>query len=147
MKALLLALVVALRVGNALADDAPLHPATYTHAGWAQTQGGNGGRIIRVTTLAADGPDSLRAALDAPGPRTVVFEVGGVIDLAGSQLRLREPQVTVAGQTAPAPGITLVRGELLVATQDVILQHLFIRPGAYGRAKRSGQDHDGLSTA
>lgn len=142
MKSLLLALAIS----SAQADDSPLHAATYTHAGWAQTKGGNGGRIVRVTTLAADGPGSLRAALDAKGPRTIVFEVGGVIDLAGSQLRLHEPSVTVAGQTAPAPGITLIRGEILVATQDVILQHLYVRPGAYGRAKRSGNDHDGLST-
>lgn len=141
------ALLLALLLGAAQADDSPLHAATYTHAGWAQTQGGNGGRIVRVTTLAADGPGSLRAALDAKGARTIVFEVGGVIDLAGGQLRLREPNVTVAGQTAPAPGITLIRGEILVATQDVILQHLYVRPGAYGRPKRSGQDHDGLSTA
>jgi hypothetical protein len=140
-------LLLALAIAGAQADDTPLHAATYTHAGWAQTNGGNGGRIVRVTTLAADGPGSLRAALDAKGPRTIVFEVGGVIDLAGSQLRLREPQVTVAGQTAPAPGVTIIRGELLVATQDVILQHLYVRPGAYGRPKRSGQDHDGLSTA
>ncbi len=131
----------------ACADDLPLHAASFTHPGWAATRGGAGGRIERVTTLAADGPGSLRAALQARGPRTVVFEVGGVIDLAGGQLRINEPQVTVAGQTAPEPGITLIRGELLVATHDVIVQHLRIRPGAYGRAKRSGQDHDGLSTA
>lgn len=146
MRALSLALCGALMLGVARADDGPLHAATYTHAGWAQTVGGNGGRILRVTTLAADGPGTLRAALDATGPRTIVFEVGGVIDLAGESLRIRQPQVTVAGQTAPAPGITLIRGEVLVATQDVILQHLSIRPGAYGRPKRSGRDHDGLST-
>lgn len=146
MRAVLLALAT-LVMGGAQADDSPLHAATYTQTGWAQTQGGNGGRLIRVSSLAADGPGSLRAALDAKGPRTIVFEVGGVIDLAGSQLRLREPNVTVAGQTAPAPGITIIRGEILVATQDVILQHLYVRPGAYGRPKRSGQDHDGLSTA
>lgn len=146
MRALSLALCGALMLAAARADDGPLHAATYTHAGWAQTQGGQGGRILRVTTLAADGPGSLRAALDAQGPRTIVFEVGGVIDLGGESLRIREPRVTVAGQTAPDPGITLIRGEVLVATQDVILQHLALRPGAYGRAKRSGRDHDGLST-
>ena len=80
------------------------------------------------------------------GKRTVVFEVGGVIDLAGGQLRIGQPQVSVAGQTAPEPGITLVRGELLVSTTDVVLQHLTVRPGEYGRPKRSGNDHDGLST-
>ncbi len=134
-------------LGQAQAQDtAPLHPATYVHAGWAKTAGGQGGRIIRVTTLAAEGPGSLAAALEARGPRIVVFEVGGVIDLGGKSLKLREGQVTIAGQTAPDPGITLVKGELEVFAQDVIVQHLSIRPGAYGRPKRSGNDHDGFST-
>ncbi len=148
MKALLAALVLGASAAHAALPEAPapLHAATYTHAGWAQTQGGFGGRVVRVTTLAANGPGSLQAALDEKGPRTVVFEVGGVIDLAGGQLHIREPNVSVAGQTAPEPGITLVRGELLVSTTDVVLQHLTVRPGEYGRPKRSGQDHDGLST-
>ena len=127
-------------------DTAPLHAATYVHAGWAQTTGGAGGRIIRVTTLAAEGPGSLTAALEARGPRIVVFEVGGVIDLGGKSVKLREGRVTIAGQTAPDPGITLVKGELEVFAKDVIVQHISIRPGAYGRPKRSGNDHDGFST-
>ena len=125
----------------------PLHPATYVHAGWAQTTGGQGGRILRVTTLASDGLGSLKAALDTPGPRIIVFEVGGVIDLGGQSWKLREGKVTIAGQTAPNPGITLVKGELEVFARDVIIQHISIRPGAYGRGKRSGNDHDGLSTS
>jgi hypothetical protein len=149
VKACLAALLLAAGLAHAALPEAPapLHAATYTHPGWAQTEGGFGGRIVRVTTLAANGPGSLQAALDEKGKRTIVFEVGGVIDLAGGQLRIREPMVSVAGQTAPDPGITLVRGELLVSTHDVVLQHLTVRPGEYGRAKRSGNDHDGLSTA
>ncbi|MDR7335914.1 hypothetical protein [Roseateles asaccharophilus] len=140
-------LLVASGTGHAQGSStAPLHPATYVHAGWAQTAGGKGGKIIRVTTLAADGPGSLKAALDTPGPRIVVFEVGGVIDMGGASYTLREGRVTIAGQTAPDPGITLVRGELNLAAADVILQHVSIRPGAYGRPKRSGRDHDGIST-
>jgi lysophospholipase L1-like esterase len=124
-----------------------LHPAQFVSAGWAVgTMGGRFGRIERVTTLAASGPGSLGAALKAPGARTIVFEVGGVIDLGGQTLRLAQPFVTVAGQTAPSPGITLVRGGLDIATHDVIVQHIAIRPGAYGRARRSGPDHDGLGT-
>jgi hypothetical protein len=69
-----------------------------------------------------------------------------VIDLAGASLRIREGRLTVAGQTAPDPGITLIKGELEVAAADVIIQHLMVRPGEYGRAKKSGGDHDGLST-
>ena len=72
--------------------------------GWASaTPGGRGGEIIRVTNLNSEGPGSLRAAIEAEGPRIVVFEVGGVIDLEMKTLRLRNPYITIAGQTAP-PG-------------------------------------------
>lgn len=123
-----------------------LSRASYEHPGWALTSGGRAGALIRVTNLAAGGPGSLRAALEALGPRTVEFEVGGVIDLAGASLRIREGRLTVAGQTAPDPGITLIKGGLDVATADVIIQHLMVRPGENGRPKKSGGDHDGLST-
>lgn len=112
----------------------------------ADTAGGRGGRVLAVTTLAAEGPGSLRAALEAKGPRVVVFEVGGVIDLAGGKLTIAEPFLTVAGQTAPSPGITLIRGGLSITTHDVVLRHLRIRPGDSGRPKRSGWEPDGLTT-
>jgi pectate lyase len=100
-----------------------------------------------VTTLAASGPGSLAEALARPGPRVVVFEVGGVIDLAGSTLSVQEPFVSVAGQTAPAPGITLIRGGLTVRTHDVVLQHLRVRPGEAGREKQGGWEVDGITTS
>ena len=114
--------------------------------GAAHTAGGNGGRILRVTTLAAQGPGSLAAAVDSPLPRTIVFEVGGVIDLAGHALNVRNPYVTIAGQTAPSPGITLMRGGIDVRTHDVVIQHLRVRTGEAGFAKHSGWERDGLST-
>ena len=114
--------------------------------GWTGTRGGSGGRILRVTTLAADGPGSLKAAIDTPGPRTVVFEVGGVIDMNGGTLDIRQPFLTIAGQTAPSPGITVVKAETLIRTHDVVVQHLRFRPGEFGRPKRGGGDQDGLST-
>lgn len=98
----------------------------------ANTKGGIDGAILRVTTLAADGPGSLRRALLVEGPRLVVFEVGGVIDLAGRTLVVRNPHLTIAGQTAPDPGITLIRGGLIVETHDVVIQHLAVRPGDDG---------------
>ena len=58
--------------------------------------------VLRVTTLAAAGPGSLRQALDAPGPRLIVFEVGGVIDLGGDSVTVREPYAEVAGQIGRA---------------------------------------------
>jgi len=110
------------------------------------TQGGAGSRIITVTTLAKSGPGSLAEALKAKGPRIIVFEVGGVIDLERSILSIREPFVTIAGQTAPSPGITLIKGGIDVRTNDVKIQHLRILSGADGQARRSGWEADSIST-
>jgi pectate lyase len=115
---------------------------------WADvTQGGAGGRVIRVTTLRAEGPGSFAEAVAAQGPRTVVFEVGGVIDLRRRSVVITEPFLTVAGQTAPSPGITLIRGGLAIMTHDVILQHVRVRPGEAGAAKKSGWEVDAIATS
>lgn len=115
--------------------------------GWAaSTPGGRGGQIIRVTNLNGDGPGSLRAAIEASGPRIVVFEVGGVIDLDRRTLVVREPFLTIAGQTAPSPGITLIRGGMDIASHDIIIQHMRIRPGSAGQPRGSGWDEDSIST-
>jgi len=115
--------------------------------GWASaTPGGRGGEIIRVTNLNSEGPGSLRAAIEADGPRIVVFEVGGVIDLEMKTLRLRNPFITIAGQTAPSPGITLIRGGMDISAHDVIVQHLRIRPGSADQGWMSGWDEDGIAT-
>ncbi len=111
----------------------------------AHTPGGRGGRIVRVTTLAADGPGSFREAVTGKGPRIVVFEVGGVIDLGMKELRIDEPFLTIAGQTAPHPGVTLIKGGLTIAAHDVVIRHLRIRPGDGGKPKRSG-DIDAITT-
>ncbi|MEM1228040.1 MAG: hypothetical protein AAGJ40_20310 [Planctomycetota bacterium] len=109
------------------------------------TRGGLGGQIIRVTNLNSTGRGSLRQALWAKGPRTVVFEVGGIIDLAGTSLSIANPFVTIAGQTAPSPGITLIRGGLNIKTHDVVVQHLRVRPGDAGHAKGGGWEVDAIS--
>lgn len=115
--------------------------------GWAkETVGGRGGRIIRVTSLAADGPGTLKAAIDAKGPRIVVFEVAGIIDLQRSSLEIKEPYLTIAGQTAPSPGITIIRGGIDLRGHDVIIRHIRVKTGADGQAKRSGWEADSLST-
>src|SRR5205823_89168 len=85
--------------------------------------------VIPITTLAPDGEGSLRRALDDPRPRLVVFEVGGVIDLRGASLTVRHPHLIVAGQTAPDPGITLIRGALTVETSHVRIEHIAVRSG------------------
>ena len=111
----------------------------------AQTPGGRGGKILRVTTLAPDGPGSLLEALDTDGPRIVVFEVGGVIDFTRRELKISKPFLTIAGQTAPPPGITLLRTGVDVTTHDVVLQHIRIRTGTAGAAKRTGWEPDAFS--
>ena len=110
------------------------------------TRGGAGGRIIAVTTLAKDGAGSLRAAIDAKGARTIVFEVGGAIDLGRETLTLTEPYVTIAGQTAPSPGITIVRGGIDVKGHDVIISHIRVMTGADGQTHFSGWEADAFST-
>lgn len=136
--------LAALLPAAAIAADTPAFPGAQ---GWAaMTPGGRGGKVIRVTTLKANGPGSLTEALNTPGPRIVVFEVGGVIDLGRSEVTIREPFLTVAGQTAPSPGITLIRGGIDIATHDVILRHVRIRPGEAGVQKGAHWDVDALST-
>lgn len=126
----------------------PAGPLAFPGAlGWAaQTPGGRGGRIIRVSNLEARGPGSLRAAVEAEGPRIVVFEVGGIIDLGGDSLTIRNSYLTLAGQTAPEPGVTLIRGGLSVRGHDIVIRHIRVRPGANGQPPRSGWEVDGLST-
>jgi hypothetical protein len=96
--------------------------------------GGRGGRVLRVTTLADSGPGSLRAALEAEGPRTVIFDIGGTIALE-SPLRIREGRVTVAGQTAPGGGITLRNQPLRIHADDVVIRHIRSRLGDTGAAE------------
>lgn len=139
------ALAVALVVAASQAGAAD--PAFPGALGWAaHTLGGRGGKLLRVTTLAASGAGSLIEALAQPGPRIIVFEVGGVIDLGQQTIRISEPYLSIAGQTAPYPGITLIRGGIDIATHDVVVRHIRVRPGEAGAGKRSGVDFDAIST-
>jgi pectate lyase len=99
----------------------------------AASIGGRGGRVIEVTNLDDSGPGSLRAAIEASGPRTVVFRIAGIITVNGS-IDLRNPYITIAGQTAPGGGITL-RGTTdhilrIKDTHDVIIRYLRFRNGS-----------------
>lgn len=139
-----------LAFGNVVAMRAAAEPATVAFPGavgfGVETPGGRGGRILKVTNLRASGPGSLAAAVREKGPRIVVFEVGGVIDLDATVLSIAEPFLTIAGQTAPSPGITLIRGGVTIRTHDVVLQHLRVRTGDAGRARKSGWEVDSMAT-
>lgn len=93
------------------------------------TPGGRGGRVMVVTNLNDDGPGSLREACTAPGPRIVVFAVGGNIRLKKA-LRITEPFITIAGQTAPGEGICLRDAAVFVETHDVVVRFIRSRVGA-----------------
>lgn len=94
--------------------------------------GGRGGAVLRVTNLNDAGPGSLRAAVEADGPRTVVFDIGGTIRLE-TPLRIRRGRVTIAGQTAPGGGITLRDQALIVAADDVVVRYIRSRLGDESR--------------
>ncbi|MEX0729678.1 MAG: hypothetical protein WED00_11965 [Aquisalimonadaceae bacterium] len=92
------------------------------------TPAGRGGSVYRVTNLNASGSGSLKACLDASGPRVCVFEVSGTIRLT-SDIQINNPNLTVAGQTAPSPGITIRGAGLKVSANDVLIQHIRMRVG------------------
>jgi len=92
------------------------------------TVGGRGGKVIEVTNLNDAGPGSFRAAVSAKGPRTVVFRLSGTIALE-SELKIREPYLTIAGQTAPGDGICIKNYQVNFDTSQVIMRYLRFRPG------------------
>ncbi len=112
--------------------------------GGAEAKGGRGGRAIEVTNLNDSGTGSLRACVEASGPRTCVFRVGGTINLS-STLGITNSFLTVAGQTAPGGGITLSgksMGEnvfLLRGANNVIVRYIRVRKGQHSSCGGSNQ--------
>lgn len=103
------------------------------------TVGGRGGKVFEVTNLKDGGEGSLRAAVEAFGPRTVVFRVSGTIILNRS-LNIKNPYITIAGQTAPRDGICLRKFPLIVSADQVIIRYIRVRLG-----DETGMDEDAVS--
>jgi pectate lyase len=104
----------------------PAFPGAGGAGAW--TPGGRGGKVYAVTNLADRGSGSLREAVEASGPRTVVFRVAGIITLE-TPLAINHPFITIAGQTAPGDGIC-IRGQTTeINTHDVVLRYLRFRRG------------------
>ncbi|WP_304196458.1 polysaccharide lyase family 1 protein [Flavobacterium alvei] len=104
------------------------------------TVGGRGGKVFEVTNLNDAGEGSLRAAVEAKGTRTVVFRVSGTITLE-SALRIKNPNITIAGQTAPGDGICLRKWPLIIEANEVIIRYIRVRFG-----NESGSDADAISS-
>lgn len=108
------------------------------------TPGGRGGAVCAVTSLADSGPGTLRSCVERSGPRYVIFKTGGTISLK-DRITVTEPNLTIAGQTAPGGGITLRmdpssgsdKGTFEIATHDVIVRYVRFRPGSGGNADDS----------
>lgn len=94
----------------------------------AASQGGRGGVVLFVDNLNDSGPGSLREAVEAEGTRTVLFRVSGTIQLE-KKLAVREPYITIAGQSAPGDGVCLAGYQLEIQTDHVVVRYLRVRPG------------------
>lgn len=103
------------------------------------TTGGRGGKVWIVTNLNDNGPGSLREAVEAEGPRIVVFEVDGDIHLE-TPLRIENDNITIAGQSAPGDGICLCDSPVVINASNVIVRYIRCRLG-----DKYVQDADALS--
>jgi hypothetical protein len=115
--------------------------ATFTPSPVATTTADKRYTVLKVTSLADSGPETLRECVQQAYPRVCVFETSGRLKLS-SDLLVTEPDLIVVGQTAPSPGIMITNGGFDIETHDVRIEHLAIRAGdeATGTTPASRRD-------
>ncbi|WP_408958565.1 RICIN domain-containing protein [Natrinema sp. 74] len=84
---------------------------------------------VQVITVTEPTRSAVKDAFQTSGPRLVVFETSGTIDLENDSLAITEDKCWVAGQTAPSPGITFIKGAVQIDANDCVVQHIRSRIG------------------
>ena len=96
----------------------------------AYATGGRGGDVYHVTSLNDSGPGTLREGVNTgSGPRTIVFDIGGTINLT-SRLNLNRPNITLAGQTAPGNGICVANFRTRIQVDNTVVRYMRFRLGS-----------------
>jgi len=98
-------------------------------------RGGRGGNVCHVTTLADSGAGSLRDCVSQSN-RTVVFDVGGWIDLS-SDLGVTQDNITIAGQTAPGDGIGVRGRKFSIGGAHIVVRFMRMRRGTLATTDRN----------
>ena len=128
-------------------ESAPAFPGA---EGFARltTTGGRGGKVLHVTSL-DDCPDNnltegtFRWACKQRGARTIVFDVDGTIFLT-SELKLKEGNVSILGQTAPGDGVCIADYPFVIAADNVIIRFMRFRLGNRQIAHHEGDGLGGM---
>jgi len=116
----------AARPGDLPQAKIPAFPGAW--GGGMYSFGGRGGSIFVITNLNDSGPGSFREACEAGGPRTILFNVAGILRLK-ERIRIRAPYITISGATAPGDGVCIAGNTVELETHDVVIRHMRFRRG------------------